>query len=235
MEIYVTPHIDLQLTEIMSPTVNRKRQAPILTVGWVRPKSHSPSSQPPRPTTFRAWASWDQVVCCPSTRARRITPRPNNRPLPHWRVPLRSWRANLLARALAPDLGLGRLGRGHITRDVIRPLMALLPGWIRVWINHVWIKSAYINVRRAWRCGNVHFNCLLGQVIAGSRSGDGCSVRGISWAWVAVLVGLRWHPPLEPIPSPLGLIRHIGLEPRFRSIRTGLKKLLSLLQLNNVT
>lgn len=162
-----------------------------------------------------AWASWSLIGCCTSNWV-GVAARLDNRASPCWWVPLWKTWAILFDRALTPYLGLCRLGLGHVARDIVRSILSLL---IQV-------------------CKNVHFYRFLRHVVGvgdgggGGGGGDGkFHIRGFMVPGVKGAVRLRWHPSLEPIPSPLGLFMLVRIWSNIFFVELGLKELWLLLPL----
>lgn len=194
----------------MSPSMHTRGRDPLVSPGRVGGgPHHGPPGRQMGPVVFWARASRELKTRARSAQARGVEDGAHNGPAaPSGRVPLRRGRASLLIGPTAAGLGLGGLGRGHVARDVVaRARLEVLPSRVR---GRLVAQPARRDV--AWPASNVHLDRLLRGLVARHGGGGPEGVaRGV--ASDSVVVGLRRHPPLEPGPTPLGLLSRVYLGP----------------------
>ena len=205
-----------------------KWKGPILNV--IRVATHNPSRLLTKPINFWAWAPYILVACC-STWAWGVTAWPSKRSSLCRCVPLWPRWCSWLAWALTPNLGFCRLGWCHIARSTWAGRSQILSTGSWAWIKKFLVHEAHVDITWAWSCNLVHFYGFLRHVICGRW---GCwskiHISGLTWPHVLNMVWLRWHPTIQPVPTPLGFLTLIRIISSYViAIRVCLQVLLLLL------
>lgn len=209
--------------------MSSKGNGPILNTTIVWANTWNPFRLVANAIDFWAWAPLKHLglSCSGPTRVGWVTVQPNRR-TPCGRVPVKPRRSPLLKWALTPNLGLCRLGLGHITRYHTRTVVSIVVlgdwAWIMKVLGQVLVYEAHVGLGWISRCNCVHFNRFFLRHVISDGCGD-CVWWGLMWP---NMVWLWWHPTFQPVPIQLGSFTLIATA--FNIINTWLYLQILLLQ-----